>query len=308
MQAPVGPAATPELVAAVSSAGALGTLAASWTPVGQLREQVRGLRSMMSAPFCVNLVLAFEQRERLAVALEEGAPIVSFSWGAHQELISLTRGAGAYVLVQVGDLRDATDAVHAGADGLIVQGREAGGHVQATRPLGELLRDIRSRVRTPLLAAGGIADPASVKEAAHAGADAVACGTMFLAADEADVHPRYLERLIEAGARDTTVTTAFDGGWPDAPHRVLWNTTVVEWEAAGKPLRGFRPGEGESVALRRGHRVLRFDSAQPTRDTVGDVELMAMYAGTSVRAVTGSESARGIVDRLTKSFVSASLG
>ena len=163
MQAPIGPAATPELVAAVSSTGALGTLAASWTPIAELRAQVRRLRAASDAPFCVNLVLAFEQRERLQVALEEGARVVSLSWGVDRELIGLARDAGAFVLVQVGEADEAVDAVRSGADALIVQGVEAGGHVQATRPLAELLREIAPAVRVPVVAAGGIADAAGVR-------------------------------------------------------------------------------------------------------------------------------------------------
>jgi nitronate monooxygenase len=298
VQAPIGPAATPELVAAVSSTGALGTLAASWTPVAELREQVRQLRAASDAPFCVNLVLAFEQLERLQVVLEEGAPIVSFSWGVAPELIGLARGAGAYVLVQIGEPGEATEAVSALADALIVQGSEAGGHVQATRPLAELLREVASAVRIPVVAAGGIADAPGVEAALAAGAAAAACGTVFLAAEEADVHPVYVDRLLAAGAADTTLTTVFDGGWPDAPHRVIRNDTVTTWESAGEPARGDRPGEGEAVASRRGRPVLRYDDAQPTRDTVGDVGLMALYAGTSVRAVDHRRPAASIVERL----------
>lgn len=301
MQAPIGPAATPELVAAVSGCGGLGTLAASWTPVAELREQIRGLRSRLDAPFCVNLVLAFEQNTRLAAALEEGARWVSFSWGSDPELIRLAHEAGAQVLVQVGEAGEAAAAVAAGADALIVQGVEAGGHVQATRPLGELLREVRSRTRVPLVAAGGIADASGVGAALAAGARAVACGTAFLGAEEADVHPVYLDRLIGGSAADTVVTTAFDEGWTDAPHRVIRTPTVAAFEAAGMPARGSRPGEGETVAQRQGRRVLRYDTAQPTGDTVGDVAAMALYAGTSIDAVSRREPAAAIVARLAGS-------
>jgi NAD(P)H-dependent flavin oxidoreductase YrpB (nitropropane dioxygenase family) len=299
MQAPIGPAATHELVAAVSRSGALGTLAASWTPIGDLRDQVNWLRSTSDAPFCVNLVLAFEQRPRLIAALEGGTSLVSFSWGTDPGLIGLARTAGAFVLVQVGDAGEATDAVRAGADALIVQGVEAGGHVQASRPVVELLHKIRAAVHIPVLAAGGIADAAGVKGALDAGAAAVACGTVFLAAKEADVHSEYLDRLCRADAADTTLTTVFDGGWPDAPHRVIRNDTVVAWEAAGKPGPGRRPGEGVAVGLHHGRPVLRYDDTQPTRNTVGDIGVMAMYAGTSVRAVERREPASSIVERLT---------
>jgi nitronate monooxygenase len=224
--------------------------------------------------------------------------VISLSWGLEADLIRMAREAGAFVLVQVGEPAEATAAVAAGADALVVQGIEAGGHVQADSPLIELLRRIRPQVDVPIVAAGGIGDPASIREARNAGADAIACGTAFLAANEADVHPAYLDRLIEAEPADTVLTDLFDGGWPDAPHRVIRNDTHAAWEAAGKPEHGRRPGEGEPVASRAGHQVVRYDDSQPTRDTVGDVPQMAMYAGTSVRAVNRRESAAAIVERL----------
>jgi nitronate monooxygenase len=299
MQAPVGPATTPELVAAVAGSGGLGTLAASWTPVEDLREQVRRIRSVVEVPFCVNLVRAFEQRRRLDAVLYEGVSVISFSWGIDAELIALARGAAAYVLVQLGEVDEAVSAVAAGADALIVQGAEAGGHVQATRPLSVLLAETRARVGVPLVAAGGICDPEGVGDALAAGADAVACGTVFLAAEEADVHPVYLEQLVQAGSADTTLVPVFNGGWPGAPHRVIRNETVAAWETAGRPAPGSRPGEGELVATRNGQHVLRYDVAQPTRNTVGSIELMAMYAGTSVEAIERSEPAATITERLT---------
>ena len=299
MQAPIGPAATPELVEAVAGAGGLGTLTASWTRVEDLRGQVRRLRSVLEVPFCVNLVLAFEQRKRLEAILDEGAPAVSFSWGIDAELIGQARSAKAFVLVQVGEPHDAAAAVAAGADALIVQGSEAGGHVQAARPLDTLLEEIRGRVDVPLVAAGGICDPQRVVDVLAAGANAVACGTVFLAAEEANVHPIYLQHLVQASSADTALVTVFDGGWRDAPHRVVRNETVDAWQAADRPARGSRPGEHEQVATRNGRPVLRYDDAQPTRDTVGEIHLMALYAGTSVDALERSEPAASITKRLT---------
>lgn len=94
--------------------------------------------SCVDEPFCVNLVLAFEQRQRLEVALEEGADVISFSWGIDPALVGLAKAARAFVLVQVGESAVPPEAVEAGADALIVQGLEAGGHVQAQRTLNEL--------------------------------------------------------------------------------------------------------------------------------------------------------------------------
>ena len=106
-------------------------------------------------PFCVNLVLAFEQAERLEVAVEEGVPWVSFSFGLRPELVARSRAGGARVLVQVASADAARAAADAGADALIVQGVEAGGHVQSVVGLLPLLAEVRAAVPLPLLAAGG---------------------------------------------------------------------------------------------------------------------------------------------------------
>ena len=150
----------------------------------------------------------------------------------------------------------------------------------------------------PLVAAGGIGRPEEVADALAAGAEAVACGTAFLAAREANVHPLYLRRLLEASAADTTLTTAFEDGWPDAPHRVIRNDTLERWEQAGCPAPGARPDEGETVATRDGRPITRYSDAQPTRSTSGEIESMALYAGTSVSGVRKEEPAAAIVRRL----------
>ena len=294
MQAPIGPAATPDLVVAVSSSGGLGSLAASWTRPDRLREQVREIARRTGRPFCVNLVLAFDQRERIALLAEERVPVVSLSWGVDPPAIARLRDAGSQVLVQVGDPEAAERAVAAGADALIVQGTEAGGHVEARAPLLDLLGALRD-VPVPLIAAGGITAPAAVRAALDAGASGIAAGTAYLAAIEADVHPVYRDRVLRARGTDTVLTGLFDGGWPDAPHRVLRNATVEACEAAGR-----RPQEGEQVATRGRHAILRYSDAQPTRDTEGDVAAMALYAGSGVGEVRAEEPAADITRRLLR--------
>ena len=103
----------------------------------------------------------------------------------------------------------------------------------------------------PIIAAGGIADGPSARAVVNAGANGVACGTAFLASTEANVHPVYFERLLHATSADTVLTTVFDIGWPDAPHRVLRNETLATWESAGRPPAGSRPGENVVIATHR---------------------------------------------------------
>jgi len=293
MQAPVGGVATPELASEVSQAGGLGSLGASWTEPAVLREQIRHIKRLTDRPFCVNLVLDFEQDERLEVAVEELTPIVSFSFGVRPQLIARAQAGGARVFVQVVSADAARAAMDAGADALIVQGVEAGGHVQSVVGLLPLLAEVQRAVSLPLLAAGGIGDVASARAALAAGATAVVMGTRFVACDESDAHPLYKARLLEAEARETVLTELFDGGWPEAPHRVLRNSTFDRWQAAGSPPPGERPGEGEEVASG----VLRYSSDLPTASSEGDLEAMAMYAGQSVGAIATVEPAAAIVER-----------
>src|SRR3954453_3305433 len=138
------------------------------------------------------------------------------------ELVARARAGGARGLVQVASARAARAAADAGADALIVQGVEAGGHVQSVVGLLPLIVAVRRAVSLPLVAAGGIADPASARAALVAGPAAVAMGTGFVAREECDAHPRYKAGLLEAEGRDTVRTELFDVGWP-APHRVLRN-------------------------------------------------------------------------------------
>jgi nitronate monooxygenase len=293
VQAPLGGCATPQLASAVSQTGGLGTLAASWTEPDVLRERIRSIARATDRPFCVNLVLEFEQDERLEVVVEERAPIISFSFGLQPQLIGRARASGARVLVQVGSADAARAAAAAGADALIVQGVEAGGHVQSGVGLLPLLAEVRRSVSLPVLAAGGIGDPASARAALTAGAEAVVMGTRFLASDESDAHPIYKARLLDAGARDTVLTGLFDVGWEDSPHRVLRNSTYERWEAAGAPPKGERPGEGDEIA----GGAPRYAPDPPLADMEGDIEAMAMYAGQSVGAIAAVEPAAAIVER-----------
>jgi nitronate monooxygenase len=296
MQAPVGPAATPELAAAVSEAGGLGSLGASWTEPALLREQIRAIRRRTDRPFVVNLVLAFEQEQRLELACEEGVPIVSFSWGIDPRLVERAHAAGCLVIAQAGSIAEARAAIDAGADALIAQGVEAGGHVQGETPLLDLVGALRGGV--PVIAAGGIADARGLRRALAAGADGVVMGTRFLATPEADIHPGYAEHLVAAGPDDTVVTHLFDGGWPGAAHRVLRNSTYRAWETAGSAEPGARPNEGEIVAETDGVAIARYAADEPRRSTTGAIEAMCLYAGRGVGAITSVEPAAEIMVRL----------
>ena len=298
VQAPIGPAATPALAAAVSEAGGIGSLGASWTEPGMLRAQIGDIRRRTERPFMVNLVLAFEQEERLELALSEGVELVSFSWGIDAGLVARTHAAGATVLAQAGSAAEARAAVDAGCDVVVAQGVEAGGHVQGDTGMLALVEELARTLPVPVLAAGGIADGQGVAAAMAAGAAGAMLGTRFVATEEADVHAEWSARLVAASAADTVLTGLFDGGWPGAPHRVLRNSTYRRWDEAGRPPPGSRPGEGDVVAQSGGIDIERYAADEPRRDTTGELEAMCLYAGRGVGRITSVEPAADVVSRI----------
>ena len=154
----------------------------------------------------------------------------------------------AKVFIQVGSVAEATAAAEAGVDAIIAQGMEAGGHVKSTTALSTIVPAVVEAVRpVPVIASGGIADGRGLVAALGLGAQAVSIGTRFLACEEAHVPREYKERVVRSTAEDTVYTSLFDVGWPDAPHRVLRNKAIAEWEAAGRPPTGKRPGEGTVI-------------------------------------------------------------
>ena len=156
-----------------------------------------------------------------------------------------------------------------------------------------LLDSVLDAVDVPVVAAGGVGSARAVRGALAAGADAVRVGTRFLAATEADVHPDYLSLLIDAGAEDTVLTTAFSVMWPDAPHRVL-QSAVAAAQASPDDI------VGEIVMGDERMPLPRFAVPCPGRATSGNIAAMALYAGESVGSVRRVQSAAEIVDELLR--------
>jgi len=150
---------------------------------------------------------------------------------------------------------------------------------------------------TPVIAAGGIADGRGLAAALALGASAGWLGTRFLASEEATIHKEYQKRLLTSSENDTVyLDNLFDGGWPEAPHRVIRNSTVDTWEKAGCPSPGMRPREGEVVARSQsGGDILRYASVSPRQNTSGDIEALAMWAGQTAGTVRRVQPAAKIV-------------
>lgn len=312
VQAPIGSVTCPELAATVSNAGGLGMLAVTWRDVDETRAVVQETRNRTDKPFGVNLVLDPETtkiptEEHLDACLDADAPIVSFSFGDATPYVERVHEAEAIVMQSVGSAAAARDAVDAGVDVIVAQGWEAGGHVQsevATLPL--VPRVVDAVPETPVVAAGGIADGRGIAAVLALGAAGAWLGTRFVATEEAAAHEHYKQRIVEAAETDTTYSELFDKGWPGTSHRALHNSTVEQWEHAGKPPSGQRPNENEQIAeSAAGEPLERYGDAPPLSDTQGNVEAMALYAGQSAGLMTELPVVDDVVHKLTAEAIEA---
>jgi nitronate monooxygenase len=292
-----------ELAAAVSEAGGLGTIAVNGAAA--IRRELAAARALTRRPLAVNLLLPFARRDWFAAAAE--ADVVVTFWGRPRR-----RTAGVWIH-QCGSLEEALLAHARGADAVILQGVEAGGHVRGNVPALELLTQARAALPAefPLLLAGGIAERADVRRAMEAGASAAVAGTRFLLSDESRAHPGYVSRLLAAD--ETFLTELFGAGWP-APHRVIANAATERWLAAdwrGPALnrwlnRLLAPGArylppGLQARMIRGQRPgsRLLSPAGPTDD--GPETLLdagALYAGETVGRIAEVEPAADLVRAL----------
>src|SRR3954467_10349338 len=207
-----------ELASAVSAAGGLGTI--GFLAPGDLKAEIEAARERTGRPLSVNLLLPFARTAHYEAA--DDADVVVTFWGAPRRRTARTW------IHQCGSVEEAQAARSAGADAVIAQGVEAGGHVRGNLPATELLARIQAAVGDdyPVLSAGGVTDRAEAGARLAAGAAAVVSGTRFLMSEESGAHAAYKERLI--GASDTVLTELFGFGWP-APHRVVPNAATDRW-------------------------------------------------------------------------------
>jgi NAD(P)H-dependent flavin oxidoreductase YrpB (nitropropane dioxygenase family) len=225
------------LAAAVSEAGGLGTLG-TLAPQA-LHRELRAARELTGRALAVNLLLPFARDEHWAVARE--ADVVVTFWGR-----PVRRAPGIWIH-QCGSVEEMLAARDAGADAVIAQGVEAGGHVRGATPALELLEQARRTLGGyPVLLAGGIATGTDARSALEAGAVAVVAGTRFLLSHESSAHPEYKRRLLDAD--HTFITELFGLGWP-APHRVIANRATERWLRGGREPAAVRLANRLAVPL-----------------------------------------------------------
>jgi NAD(P)H-dependent flavin oxidoreductase YrpB (nitropropane dioxygenase family) len=298
-----GGAAGADLAAAVSGAGGFGVLGTAGLPAPVVREEIRRVRALTDRPFGVNVVIPLLDEEHVDTALEEDVAALVLFWGDATPFVERAHAAGTMVIVQVGSAEEARAAADAGVDAVMIQGVEAGGHVRGRTGLSVALpATVQAVAPLPVIAAGGVADGRGLVAALDLGAQAVSMGTRFLCSEESRVWGPYKERIAAARAEDTVLTGLFDIGWPDAPHRVLRNRAIDEWERAGSPGPGGRPGEGDIVARfpLAGQMVElpRYHLSMPLEDLDGDMEEMCLHAGESCALIGDVRPAAEIVAEL----------
>ena len=260
MSAPMSNHSGGTLAAAVSQAGGLGTfggtndLGPEW-----MRDQLAYIRSETDRPFGVGFITQLIEVDstNFEIALEEQVPVVVFSFTNPQPWLGRARDAGVVTICQVQSLELAGLAVKAGADMLLAQGNEAGGHTGAMNLLPLLVELVKSYPEVPVLAAGGITTGRAMAGALAAGAQGASLGTALLATPEAvEVPDSFKERIILSDGQDTTFTRFYDllgtRPWPDGiAGRVYANRLVREWDGRDAEILAHREELASDVAAGR---------------------------------------------------------
>ena len=214
-----------KLAAAVSNAGGLGLIGAASAPPEVVREEIRRARELTDQPFGVNVMLLNPNAEEVAkVVVEEGVKVVTTGAGNPAKFMPMWKEAGVKVIPVVASVAMAKLMERGGADAVVAEGTESGGHIGAATTM-TLVPQVVDAVDIPVIAAGGIADGRGYAAAIMLGAGAVQMGTRFVVAKESIVHENYKQKLIKAKDIDSEVTGRSTGH----PIRVLRNKMTREY-------------------------------------------------------------------------------
>lgn len=272
------------LAAAVSNAGGLGLIGAANAPAEWVREQIREAKKLTDKPFGVNIMLMSPYADEVAqIVAEEQVKVVTTGAGNPEKYMSRWKEAGVKVIPVVASVALAKRMERFGADAVVAEGCEAGGHIGETTTM-VLVPQVAEAVKIPVIAAGGIADGRGIAAAFMLGAKGVQMGTHFVVADECVVHDNYKERILKANDIDTRVTGRSTGH----PVRALRNETTrkyIELERAGASFE-----ELEQLTL-GGLRKAVVD---------GDVKTGSVMAGQSAGMVKERMSCQKLIEKLVK--------
>lgn len=271
--------ATAELAAAVSNGGGIGIIAAGGAPAEVVREQIKKARELTDKPFGVNVMLMSPFADDvMKVVIEEKPHLVITGAGNPGKYMADIKAAGIKIMPVIASVAMAKKMERDGADGVIAEGTEAGGHIGELTTM-VLVPQVVDAVSIPVVAAGGIADSRGAVAAFALGADGIQVGTRFICAEECIAHDNYKQAVIKAKDRDAVVTGRSTG----APVRALKNKLTREYDRLEKSGASFEEIEQLGVGgLRRAFQE-------------GDVQMGSLMAGQSAAMVQKIEPAADII-------------
>lgn len=291
----MGTATTAPLVAAVSNAGGFGTLGTSAFNAQTLENEISAIRARTDRPFGVNHLLFQIKEEMFAVTLRARPAVVAFAWARKDQSLrdyfKRAHDAGAKVMHMAGEVPEALRAAEAGADVLVAQGTEAGGHVgwMASLPLVPMM--VKAVAPLPVLLAGGIADGYGLAAALALGADGVLLGTRFMATVEAPIHANFKRAIVDTDGHDTVLTEIPDLAtqrvWPGAMSRAKRNKFIERWAGREWALRqdagevgrqaaaARAAGDVDNASISYGQDAGLIDSIKSVKEVVQDIVVQA---------------------------------
>jgi len=289
----MGSATSPALVSAVSRAGGLGALGCHYLTPEQIRERSAAIRKETNRPFGLNFLVFDMRQDSLEEALQIRPAVMQFAWARPdqelQPLFDRAHAAGCVVTHMAGTVPEAERAAKAGADVIIAQGTEGGGHVgwMASMPLVPMIVDAVAPI--PVLAAGGFADGRGLVAALALGAQGILLGTRFLATIESPLHPNFKQAIVESDGHDTQLSEIPDIAagqvWPGAMTRSRRNRFIERWA-------------GREWALRQ-NRAEALTSLRAARES-GDVAEGPLSMGQDAGLIHDIPNAEQIVSRIAR--------
>ena len=281
------------LAAAVSAAGGLGLIGAASAPASWVREQIRRVKELTDKPFGVNIMLLSPYAEEVAaVVAEEGVSVVTTGAGNPEKYMEQWKAAGIRVIPVVASVALAKRMERSGADAVVAEGCESGGHIGETTTM-SLVPQVVDAVNIPVIAAGGIGDGRGIAAALMLGAEAVQMGTRFIVAKESNVHENYKHRVLAAKDIDTQVTGR-SVGHPIRSLRNQMTRKYLKLEAEGASFE-----ELELMTLGG----LR--KAVVEGDVMGGSVMSGQIAGLVTREQTCAEMFREMMDQVNMLFAKA---
>jgi len=287
----MGTATTAPLVAAVSNAGGFGTLGTSAFNAATLDTEIASIHERTEKPFGINHLLFQIQEDMFAVTLRARPTVVAFAWARKdqdlRDYFQRAHDAGAKVMHMAGEVPEALRAAEAGADVLVAQGTEAGGHVGWMASLPLLPMMVKAVAPLPVLCAGGIADGRGLAAALALGAEGVLLGTRFMATPEAPIHANFKQAIVKSNGHDTVLTEIPDLAsqrvWPGAMSRAQRNRFIERWSGREWALRQNAPEVGKQTAAAR---------------AAGDIDNASLSFGQDAGLIDSIKSVREVVQEI----------